>query len=104
MATYLEIPLDAAKPQTLQVTLNGTNYNLRVWWNAPNQLWYIDFFDTQNNPILLGIPMTTGTDLLGQYEYLEFGGSLYALSDFDTAAPPTFVNLGSTGHLYFVVQ
>jgi hypothetical protein len=100
--TAYEIPLLSA-PQSLSISLAGVAYNLVVRWNDPAQAWVLDISDANNNLLIGGIAMTTGVDLLGQYQYLGFGGSLYVQSDFDTLAEPTYYNLGSTAHLYFVV-
>lgn len=100
--TAFEIPL-LSTPQSLSISLAGTQYNLIVRWNDPAQVWVLDINDSNNNPIVNGIALTTGVDLLGQYKYLNFGGSLYLQTDYDTLADATFYNLGSTAHLYFVV-
>lgn len=97
----LEIPL-SAQPQTLQVALAGTTYTLTVKWNDQNQSWTVDIADAAGNNLVTGIPMVTGADLLGQFDYLGISGALVAQSDFNPSAVPTFANLGSTGHLYFV--
>ena len=99
--TVSEIPLIAAS-QSLGISLNGTLYNLRLAWNVMAQSWTLDLADVNNTPILQGIPLVTGADLLEQYAYAGIGGSLYVQSDGDQTAAPTFTNLGSTGHLYFV--
>lgn len=65
--------------------------------------WVLDISDVSNNPILQGIPLVTGGDLLEPFGYLNLGFQLIAQSDFDPSAPPTFDNLGTTGHLYVVV-
>jgi hypothetical protein len=90
-------------PQTLSITLAGVQYNLSVWWNNVSQNWMIDIFDINNNPIVTGIPMVTGVDLLEQFGYLGFGGQLIAQTTNDPDVVPTFADLGSTGNLYFVV-
>ena len=59
--------------------------------------------DVNDNPVVTGIALKTGIDLLGQFAYLNFGGSLYVQTDFDPLADPNYQNLGSTSHLYFVV-
>jgi len=100
--TVNTIPL-VNTPQTLTITLAGISYNLRVRWNQINLTWVIDIYDSQNNPILLGIPMVTGADLLEQFGYLDFGGMLIAQTADDPDAPPTFQNLGTDGNLFFVV-
>ena len=103
MSTALEIPL-SPNPQYFQISIGNTNYNynLNLWWNNITGCWVLDIADEESNPILYGIPLVTGADLLEQYDYLGFGGQLIAQTDFDITAPPTFSNLGDTGHLYFV--
>jgi hypothetical protein len=101
-APVFEIPLQAGTPQTLNISLAGVTYGLTVVWNNNAQVWVIDIDDSNGNPLIQGIPLVTGADLLEQYEYVGIGGSLYAVTDFDIAAPPTFDNLGQQGHLYFV--
>jgi hypothetical protein len=102
MSTPYIIPLIPA-PQTLSVTLGGNQYNLRVLWNNAASCWVLDIYDASNNPVVLGIAVVTGVDLLRQFGYLNFGGQLIAQTDFDTLAVPTADNLGTNGNLYFVV-
>jgi hypothetical protein len=99
--TVSEVPLQAT-PQTLAISLAGTVYNLRLTWCPPVQVWVLDVADGGGNPLVQGQPLVTGADLLAQLAYLGIGGSLYAQSDSDPSAPPTFTNLGQQGHLYFV--
>lgn len=100
--TAYEVPLQAT-PQTLAISLAGVQYNLLIVWNEQNNAWTIDILDVNGNPLVQGIPMVTGADLLEQFGYLNFGGQLVAQTDNDITAPPTFQNLGATGHLYFIV-
>lgn len=95
------IPLIAG-PQTLSITLAGTVYNLNVYWCRPAATWMLDIADSSNNPILSGLPLITGADLLEQYAYLDFGGQLIAQTTNDALLPPAFDNLGTSGNLYFV--
>ena len=101
MATTYEIPL-TAEPQSFQIALGGVVYALTVRWNIPASAWCLDVADANGAPILAGIPLVTGCNLLGQYGYLNFGGALVAQTDHDLMAPPAYGNLGTTGHLYFV--
>lgn len=104
MATNaFQIPLQP-NPQILQVILAGVPYQLTVKWNDANQAWTLDIADVNRNPIISGIPIVTGRDLLAPYGYLNFGGQLIAQTTNDTDAVPTLANLGSTGNLYFVVN
>lgn len=101
--SVFEIPLQAT-PQTLSVSLVGVTYNLTVRWNQISLAWVLDIYDQNNNLLVGGIPLVTGRNLLEPYGYLNIGGQLQVQTDTDTLAQPTFANLGSTAHLYFVLN
>lgn len=101
MANTYEIPV-TPNPQTFSITLSGIDYNVQILWNDAAQCWVIDFADANNIPIVSGIPLVTGVDLLGPYTDLKFKGKLFVQTDNNLAEPPTFDNLGITGHLYWV--
>jgi hypothetical protein len=101
--TILEIPLVPSTAQTFTVTLVGITYTFTIQWCPPAACWILNIGDLNNVPIVFGIPIITGTDLLSAFGYLDFGFQLIATSDFDNDAVPTFDNLGLTGHLYAVV-
>lgn len=94
-----EIPLSAS-PQTFRIRLGTQDYRFTLLYRGVE--WVLDIFDTSENPLVCGIPLVTGIDLLAQYGYLGFEGGLIVLSDGDQDAIPTFDNLGTTSHLYFV--
>ena len=100
--TVYEIPLSPT-PQTFQISLAGTVYTLTLYWADPFG-WFLNIADASGNPILNGVPLVTGADLLAQYAYLGFGGSLIVQTSHDTDAVPTFTNLGINSHLYFVTE
>lgn len=102
MTTYYEIPTQP-QPQAFQITLVGVLYGFTVKWNVPNESWVIDIADGSDNPILSGVPMVTGADLLEQFDYLNFGFQLVCQTDNNPDAVPTYSNLGSSGHLYAIV-
>lgn len=99
-----EIPL-SPQAQTFSIPLNAVTYNLTLMWRSKDGIggWVLDIADASNNPLVTGIPLVTGCDLLGQYAYLGFGGGLWVLTDGSPTAVPTYSNLGSLSHLYFVV-
>ena len=113
MATVLEIPLIPATSQHFQVTLNGTQYGFRVLWNPAAACWMLDIYDSNWDPVLMGTPLVTGTDLLGQFGHLEIGKSgdswvqLVVMTIAVGHSPdevPSFANLGIDGHLYEVIR
>lgn len=101
--TPSEIPLGPA-PRLLAITLGGVAYQLLTRWCAPANCWVVDIMDSNGNDVLDGIPLVTGVDLLDQFGYLGFGGQLIAQTDHAKDSPPTFANLGTTGHLYYVTN
>ncbi len=101
MTTAYEIPTSNI-PQVISISLAGVTYKLTNKWNVSGNCWVLDIADTNSNPILSGIPLVTGVDLLEQYGYLNFGGQLFAQTDHDLTQVPTFTSLGVNGHLYFV--
>lgn len=103
MTTAYEIPL-SAEPQTFNIPIGGTTYGFNVQWNIANASWVIDISDASGNPIVSGIPMVTGVDLLEQFGYLGFQFQLVAQTDNSPDTVPTFDNLGTTGHLYAVTN
>lgn len=103
MTTVFEIPTSPT-PQTFSITLSGVQYRVTLKWNASAQLWVIDIADSNNVVIVAGVHVVTGADLLAQYEYLGFGGKLFAMTDSDPDLPPGFSDLGKNGHLYWVAQ
>lgn len=78
--TAYEIPL-SPNPQTFAISLAGADYQLTVVWNTAAACWVVDIADANNNPILFGVPIITGLDLLTQYRYLGFDGSLVVQTD-----------------------
>lgn len=93
-----------AQPQRFSVTLNGVLYKLQCYWNTVSLAWVLDILTVDDVPFIMGIPLVTGDNLLGQYEYMGIGGALIVQTDSDLDAVPTFDNLGEAGKLYFVVQ
>lgn len=102
MTTTTEIPL-AAPPQRFFVTLSGVTYSCAVLWRDLAQGWFLDIADDQGNPILSGLAMITGADLLAQYRATcAIPGQLIIATDHDTDAAPTFASLGASTRLYYV--
>lgn len=103
MSSILKVPLQKGVPQTFQVSLGGLSYQLTLKYrNTDEGGWTIDIDDQSGNRLCSGIPMVTGTNLLGQYQHLGFGGALFVQTTSDPDAVPTFENLGDDGLLYWV--
>jgi hypothetical protein len=96
----VEIPLSPT-PQTLTVLLGNIYYQLNVQYRDTLEGgWFLDISDSTGVPLVQGIPMITGANLLEQYAYLGIDADLRVQTDNDPDAVPTYTNLGLTSHLY----
>jgi hypothetical protein len=64
--------------------------------------WFMDIATDGGTPIACGLPLVTGSNILGQFEYVNMNGMMAVMSDGDTDAIPTFFNLGVQSHLLWV--
>ena len=101
--TLYKVPLTPSVPQSLTVGLPSGSYVFRLTYaDAPDGDggWVLDISDSSANPLVCGVPLVTGADLLAQYAYLGLGVKLFVTTDGDPSAPPTFADLGVTANLY----
>ena len=89
------------KAQTLKCDMFGYEVNLRLIY-AGEAGWVLDIHDTQDMPLICGIPLVTGVDLLAPYASVGLDVILYVETDGDPDAVPTYENLGIGAHLYVV--
>lgn len=102
MTNYL-IPVQPSTAQQFRTTLNGTKYLLKFKYiDAPQAGWILDISDDLGNPVVSGVPLVTGADLLAQYGYLNFGFQLIVVSSPDPSYAPQFADLGVTSQLIAV--
>ena len=103
MPSYFRIPLKAGAPQRLTITLGQVEYQLTLKYrNVEQGGWNLDIADAIGQPVIEGIPLVTGVDLLAQYKHLGFAGRLWVQTLSDPDAVPTFESLGGDGRLYWV--
>lgn len=102
--TVYTIPLTNVA-QRFVIALNGISYTLNNRWNEQAQAWMVDIFDETNTaPLMCGLPLVAGANLLEQHEHLNIGGALVCYTDGDEFAPPTEASLGVESNVYFVVD
>ena len=104
MTAAYEIPTRSASPERFDISLSGTDYRLTIKWNQFLTCWVLDIDTPRGFPVVHGLPVVTGTDLLKQSKHLGIPGELRASTDGDVDTPPTFENLGQSGHLYYVLN
>jgi hypothetical protein len=96
--TTFTIPL-AGYAETFGVALNNINYTFTITYRGS---WFLDIGDLNNVPIILGLPLVTGIDLLAPYDYLGFVGQIYMINVAGGDSPPTFTNLGTDCIMQYV--
>lgn len=101
---FYEIPL-RGRAERFGIGLPGElSLLLTVTWrNRGGGGWMLDIALADGTPLVSGIPMVTGADLLAQFRHIGIPGSLVVVGDSDPGAPPTFANLGTDTHLYYVL-
>jgi hypothetical protein len=105
MPTIWEIPL-SPRTQKMRVDISGTVYTLHLKFNSVCNTWIMDVNDSNDFPVLEGVPLVTGSDLFGQFRYLGIGGGVPVIVM--TIGPgrspdeiPNYVNLGIDGRVFF---
>lgn len=88
--------------QQFGIVLEGVAYQIRVIWRET--CWILDLMDASEKPIVMGIPLVTGADLLAQYSYLNLGFKLAVICDDSTQDYPTQTDLGTGSHLLVVTE
>lgn len=96
-----EIPL-SANNQRFSLSVTGIQYQMQVSWRG--LFWTLDIADSTDKPLVQGIPLITGADLLAQYKSLWFGFSLVVICDVSGQENPTEFDLGSQSHLLIVTE
>lgn len=91
--------------QRFDIDLSGVLYKIENVYNTQNETWEINLYDgNTGDPIILSLPLVTGTDLLSQYKYLGIPGKLFCYTDGDEFARPTLDDLGTEANLYYIVD
>ena len=96
----VEIPLSADN-QIFSIQLAGQSLRMRLLYRD-SAGWVLDILNSNSQPLVNGIPLVTGVDLLAPYAWLGFSGGLWVVSDDEAQTCPGKTTLGNTSHLYFI--
>lgn len=98
-----EIPLIAGQAdQTLDVTLDGQPYTLRVLWNTRFEYFSLSINEKDGDAILTNIKMVNNYPLLKRFKRLPMAGELYFIHRGGKTYRPTFDDIGmNTYGLYY---
>lgn len=101
MATWY-FPL-LPQAQEMQIQLGDVDYTIRFGWcDTTDGGWFIDLSDVDGNPIIMGLPLTAGENVLQQFDYLKLPGEIRVQTDGSPLVEPTYDNLGSNGQVLFI--
>lgn len=97
----LELPLTPDPSQTFSIDIAGSKYRFDVKYNDRAGVWTFDLYlDETDAPILLGVPIVTGVEILEPYN-LEIG-QLLAVDQSSQALDATSEDLGTRVVLYWM--
>jgi hypothetical protein len=99
--TVFQLPITPGTAQTFLTPINGVLYTLRFYFkDTPEAGWTLDISDNSGEPIVCGIPLVTGADMLAQYAYLAFGFKMFMITAGDPPHKPAFADLGAITQVY----
>lgn len=99
----LEIPLGSV-PGTVSLNLPGRSVRLRLTFEDGEGTWIMDIYDDGEAPLVCGIPLLIGLDLLGPYGHLGFNTRMFVLRrGGDPAEDIGYDDLGTAAGLFFEV-
>ncbi|RXK32697.1 hypothetical protein BBD39_10155 [Arsenophonus endosymbiont of Bemisia tabaci Asia II 3] len=84
-----------------QVKLSDTVWQFRLTWRD-SAGWVLDMLTVDNQPVIQGIPLIAGENLLAQYQHLISEGKLVSLSDEESDINAN--TLGTTVKLYWITD
>ena len=94
--SYFNIPLMATN-QRFNVSLGNTTYKLQLIYRVNK--WFLDIFDVQNTPLICGLPLVMGDNLLIQHQHV-ISGSLLVMNTNENEQQ-SFTDLGTNITLYW---
>lgn len=99
--TVFSVPLRSGTQQFV-VSLGTISVMMRlIWRSASGGGWFIDIYESDGlTPILCGLPVRCGQNMLSQYQYLGLG-RMVALIDGQAERDPSYDDMGSNLQLYW---
>lgn len=100
MSMTYEVPLSRGS-QSFTLELEKTYQFVIVWREGvEGGGWFLDVSDDAGSPLVLGLPLVVGTNLLDQFSYLELG-ELWVELDGREDRALVYDDVGTTARLYW---
>ena len=93
---YIIIEVPDMNDSVSRVVLNGTAYLIRFTYNDTGDYWKFSLYDSQNNPIILGIKIVPSFPLNVFYGVTDLPDGVFAvISNLDRIGRNDFLNGGA---------
>lgn len=77
-----------------EITFEDTPYLLQHIWNSRGEYWTLTFRDRDENPVLLGLKLVKGIELIARYPDRGLPpGYLYVTNESGDLAKPTYLSM-----------
>lgn len=89
--------------QRFTLLIDGVEYAFVLRWNnAPLGGWVLDIYRDASTPLVAGLPLVTGADMLAQHRHLGIPRQLILAMDGDLDATPRYDQIARDANLYLV--
>lgn len=61
------VPLSSEPSILFNITLDGIELNMQTKYNTRYSTWSLDIYDEQQNPLVFGVPLLLGSNVLSPY-------------------------------------
>jgi len=105
--SIIDLPVQKGDPEegfssqfSYTIILEGRRHGLRFYTNGIDGLWYFDLTDTNFDPVVVGLGLSVGVDLLFPYRHLSDlvpPGVLYCVDLSGVGSDPTTDSFLETG-------
>lgn len=97
MSMY-ELPMNDEPSQEFTCEIDGNSYLFRIQLNVRGDLWTMDVSSSDDEPILQGVALTLGVDLLSNERFTS--GLLFLVDYTGKNTDPTADNLADYGLIW----
>lgn len=100
-----EIPITPLQNQSFSIAFHvNAFYWLRLYWvEAPEAGWTLDIGYSEIEPLVCGIPVLPGRNLLDDYPELHLALILFIDTPGNQKKPPAFEDMGVLTKLYYAL-